>query len=284
MSSGKEPKLLLAHRWEDDLDPSGWWMSEKVDGVRALWDGGQFISRLGNPYLAPEWFTEQFPRTALDGELFCGRGKFQRTVSIVRRFDRSDDWKDVRYIVFDAPTLAAPFEERFAALGELLEACRSPYLTLHPQEMCRDVDHLRAELAQVEAQGGEGLMLRQPRSPYQPGRSWTLLKVKSFYDAEGRVVAHLEGTGKHMGRLGALMVEIRDGNRFKVGTGFTDQQRESPPAIGSLITFRYQELTDGGIPRFPSFVGERTDLAWEHLPAAAPRPARVKPSPATCRS
>ncbi len=284
-----EPRLLLAHRYQQDIDITGWWMSEKLDGVRAYWTGETFLSRLGNLYLAPEWFSDKFPSIPLDGELFCGRGAFQRTVSIVRRQDRSDDWRQVRYLVFDAPGLGGGFEERLRTIEELLAACSSSYLAAHPHQRCDGVAHLEQELAQVEAEGAEGLMLRQPGSPYQVGRSWTLLKVKSFHDAEGKVVAHLAGTGKHKGRLGALMLELPDGLRFKVGTGFTDQQRESPPAVGSIVTFRYQELTDAGVPRFPSFIGERHDVSWEQLTfeprrasptGGAPVRGRVLPVPA----
>jgi DNA ligase-1 len=97
-------------------------------------------------------------------------------------------------------------------------------------------------------------MLREPGSSYVAGRSATLLKVKSFHDADARVIGHQPGNGRHQGRLGALLVELANGTRFAVGTGFTDRQREQPPVIGATITFRYQELTDGGVPRFPSFV------------------------------
>ena len=120
------------------------------------------------------------------------------------------------------------------------------------QATCDGTDHLRKELARIESLGGEGLMLRQPGSLYEAGRSHTLLKVKRFHDAEARVIEHLPGAGRHKGRLGALLVELPGGTRFSVGTGFTDAQREKPPAIGSVITFRFQELTDGGVPRFPS--------------------------------
>src|SRR5439155_140546 len=57
------------------------------------------------------------------------------------------------------------------------------------------------------------------------------------------------------------LVELADGTRFSVGTGFSDAQRGRPPAVGGLITFRYQELSEGGVPRFPSFLGVRHDVA-----------------------
>ncbi len=111
---------------------------------------------------------------------------------------------------------------------------------------------MTVELDRIAALGGEGLMLREPGSRYEAGRSPTLLKVKRFHDAEARVIEHLPGTGRHRGRLGALLVAMPDGTTFSVGTGFTDAQRERPPEVGTLITFRFQELTDRGVPRFPS--------------------------------
>jgi DNA ligase-1 len=126
---------------------------------------------------------------------------------------------------------------------------------------CRSVEHLREELDRIDALGGEGLMLRQPGSRYEPGRSPTLLKVKRFHDAEAQVIEHQPGAGRHKGRLGALLVALPNGTTFSVGTGLTDAQRDNPPRLGSTITFRYQELSERGVPRFPSFVGVRSDAS-----------------------
>ncbi|XXF77556.1 DNA ligase [Myxococcaceae bacterium GXIMD 01537] len=263
----KAPPLLLAHSWENDVDLTDWWMSEKLDGVRAYWDGQRFFSRQGNPFLAPEWFTEKLPDFPLDGELFGGRQRFQRTVSVVRRQDRSDDWKELAFVIFDAPGLDSPFEQRLEHVRGYVEDVAPPYAEWLAHERCRGAEHLRQELARVEGLGGEGLMLRQPGSRYEAGRSHTLLKVKSFRDDEARVLGHVPGAGRHKGRMGALEVELRDGTRFNVGTGFSDAERESPPPVGAVITFRYQELSRDGVPRFPSYVGVRID--------AAPFPARA---------
>jgi DNA ligase 1 len=254
------PPLLLAERWDNTTDLSGWWMSEKLDGVRAYWDGKQFLSRQGNVYHAPEWFVKDLPNVPLDGELWIGRKAFQRTVSVVRRQDKNDLWNDVRFLVFDAPAAPGGFEERLRYLAEAIPASNNKFAKLHEHQSCGDVQCLRAELARIEALGGEGLMLRQPGSKYVAGRSTTLLKVKTFHDAEAIVMAHQPGAGKHKGRLGALLVRLADGAEFSVGTGFSDREREAPPPVGAVITFRYQELSQAGIPRFPSFVRVRTDL------------------------
>lgn len=271
-----EPPLLLAHKWEVEVDLTGWWLSEKLDGVRAYWDGTQFLSRLGNRFHAPEWFVEGLPSTPLDGELWGGRKLFQRTVGIVKRQDKSPLWRDLAYVVFDAPAHGGTFEERIAHCEATLGKQNHPHARVHAHEPCRGLDHLREELARVEALGGEGLMARKPHSRYEVGRSATLLKVKTFKDAEARVIGHVPGAGRHKGRLGALFVELADGTKFNVGTGFSDRERESPPAIGALITFRYQELSDGGVPRFPTYVCERIDARTPSLLAPEPRPQKTQ--------
>jgi DNA ligase-1 len=260
---GKAPPVLLAHAWENDVDLTGWWMSEKLDGVRAYWDGKRFLSRLGNVFHAPDWFLEGLPDVPLDGELWCGRKKFQRCVSIARRQDKSDEWRELSYVVFDAPAVDDVFEERIAFVQEHMRERLPKYARHHEHTRCKGIDHLKKELARVESLGGEGLMMRQPKSKYEVGRSSTLLKVKSFKDAEARVVDHVAGAGRHKGRLGALLVELKDGTRFSIGTGFSDAEREAPPDIGAIVTFRYQELSNAGVPRFPSYVGVRDDVAWE---------------------
>ncbi|MGE0607120.1 MAG: DNA ligase [Pirellulales bacterium] len=253
------PELLLAHSWDGAADLTGWWISEKLDGVRAWWDGKQFLSRQGNVFHSPAWFTAGLPDTPLDGELWLARKAFQRTVSIVRRQTGDELWRELKFRVFDMPAHGAPFEQRIAQVQACLRDLRTPFAEAVEQACCRDFDHLQGELSRIIELGGEGLMLRQPGSSYESGRSNTLLKIKQFFDTEAIVVRHQPGKGRHKGRLGALEVELPDGTRFSVGTGFSDAQRESPPPIGSQITFRYQELTDRGVPRFPSFVRCRTD-------------------------
>jgi DNA ligase-1 len=271
-AGGSAPPLLLAERWDGATDPAGWWLSEKLDGVRAYWDGNQLWSRLGNQFHTPDWFVEGLPKVPLDGELWLGRKQFQRAVSIVRRQDRTDLWNEIRYVVFDAPRMEEGFEARLGFVREALGAARAPFARTHDHERCRGLDHLRTELARLEALGGEGLMLRRPGSPYESGRSATLLKVKTFHDAEARVVGHQEGAGRHKGRLGALLVELPDGTRFAVGTGFSDAERAAPPTVGSVITFRYQELSEAGVPRFPSYVGIRAAAEPSSPPPNAASP------------
>jgi DNA ligase-1 len=258
-AKAKPPALLLAETWDGEQNITNWWCSEKLDGVRAYWDGSRFLSRQGNVYHAPSWFTSDLPPFPLDGELWLERKAFQRTVSIVRRHDQPREWRSIRYVIFDAPEAGGPFETRLQTCREHFEQFPALYVEVLAQEPCRGADHLREELARIEQLGGEGLMLRQPESRYEPRRSGTLLKVKTFHDAEAQVIGHQPGAGRHRGRLGALLVQLADGTQFAVGTGFSDRQRETPPAIGTRITFRYQEFTNRGVPRFPTFVRVRSD-------------------------
>lgn len=282
------PPVLLAHSWDSEADLSGWWMSEKLDGVRAYWDGTQFVSRLGNRYVAPDWFVAGLPDTPLDGELWVGRKQFQRTVSIVRRSDASELWREVKYLIFDAPDHGGVFEERVEFLSMHFESTSLEHVEVVSHQVCDSTEHLERELARIEGLGGEGLMLRRPQSRYEAGRSHSLLKVKSFHDAEARVIDHLPGTGRHQGRLGALRVVTPEGTEFRVGTGLSDAERDDPPAVGSVITYRYQELSNAGVPRFPSYIGIRHDFAWPESVAAledgapgASRPARQPARPAS---
>jgi DNA ligase-1 len=256
-AQAKAAPVLLAETWDGGLDPTGWWMSEKLDGLRAYWDGHRLISRLGNEFHAPDWFIKDLPDHPLDGELFLARKSFQKTTAIVRRQDKGDHWKQIKFLIFDAPAHGGAFEERL----KLIEALAvTTYAAAHPHVLCKSIDHLKDELARIEALGGEGLMLRQPQSMYVAGRSATLLKVKSFKDDEAVVIGHQPGAGRHKGRLGALLVRLASGKEFAIGTGFSDKERQTPPAVGSTVIFKYQELSDGGVPRFPSYSGVREEI------------------------
>jgi DNA ligase-1 len=114
-------------------------------------------------------------------------------------------------------------------------------------------------LDRVVAKGGEGLILHQASAPHLSGRSDYLMKLKPHQDMEAVVVDHIPGTGRLSGKMGALMVQLESGLKFKIGTGFTDEQRTNPPRIGEVITFRYQGLTKRGVPRFASFLRIRND-------------------------
>jgi DNA ligase 1 len=249
------PALMLAQVYEPGIAVSDFWVSEKLDGVRAYWDGGRLVTRRGHEIHAPAWFVTGFPAEPLDGELWLGRGRFEELSGTVRRLEPDDDaWRAVRYLVFDLPGRAQPFGERLALLDGLVRSANNPSLASVEQFRLPDHESLINRLAELAAQGGEGLMLHRDGSPYRGARSPDLLKVKPYQDAEARVIGHVPGKGKYLGMLGALEVEDESGRRFRIGTGFTDAQRRDPPPPGSRVTFKYRGLTGEGIPRFASFL------------------------------
>jgi len=257
--------LLLANKWDIETgpDPTGWWISEKLDGVRTYYDGKRMISRLGNPFTPPDWFLEKLPEdVTLDGELFGGRQEFQSTVSVVKTIN-SPHWKKITFQVFDIPSKAdEPFEDRIEFLKKLFGkdgSHASEFVVVVEHEQAKDRQHVLDKLKEVESLGGEGLMLRKPASVYEGRRSSTLLKIKTFYDAEAVVTGYVPGKGKHAGSTGALKCKMASGKTFNVGTGLSDKQRKNPPKVGAIISYRFQELTRDGVPRFPSYIGEAVD-------------------------
>jgi DNA ligase-1 len=259
-ASVEKPQLMLANICDPTMDPTGWWVSEKLDGVRGYWTGSQMVSRFGNIISVPAWFTSNFPDFPLDGELWIERGRFSEISGLIRRTDAGDQWQKVWYCIFDAPSDGLGFEKRMGKARQWFDAHGSSRVRVLAQERCQGKAHLETMLAKTESQGGEGLMLRRPGSLYTAGRSADLLKVKSFLDTEAKVVEHIGGSGKYTGKMGSIRVELPNGIRFAIGTGFTDKDRENPPPIGSTVTFKYKELNPSGVPRFAVFLRVRDDM------------------------
>ena len=255
------PPLLLANVYREDVALDRYWVSEKLDGVRAYWDGERLRSRKGNPINAPPWFVAHFPRVPLDGELWMGRGAFERLSGAVRR-QRPDDaqWREIRFMVFDLPSSPATFDRRLQRLREMFETAASPYVALVEQFRVSGRAELMERLDRVVAGGGEGLMLHKGSSLYAAGRSDDLLKLKTHEDAEAVVIGHLPGKGRLTGMLGALLVETPEGLRFRLGTGFSDEERRNPPPLGATVTYRHHGRTRNGVPRFASFLRIRDEI------------------------
>ena len=244
-----------------DIDPGPYLVSEKLDGVRALWDGQRLFFRSGLPISAPAPFLAQLPPVGLDGELWLARGQFETLVGTVRRAEPdAQAWAGVRFMAFDMPQAAGVFGQRVAALQVLEQRQARPAWAVVPQRAVATRAALQAWLEQVVAGGGEGLMLHRTNALWQGGRSEVLLKLKPQADAEAQVVGHVPGQGRHAGRLGALRLRTAQGIEFKLGTGFSDAQREQPPAVGSWVTYTYRGLTEAGVPRFAAFQRLRPNL------------------------
>ena len=256
------PALMLADVYRSGMPLEDYWVSEKYDGMRGYWDGKQLWTRGGERVAAPAWFTAPLPAVPMDGELWAGRGRFTDTVSTVRdQTPNEPAWRNIRFMVFDLPAQPGDFTARVAALRKLLPLTAAPWVLPVPQERATTHEDLQALLDKTVRMGGEGLMLHRGSSLYRGERTADLLKVKAYEDAEARVLAQVPGRGRHTGRMGALLVETPEGRRFKLGGGFSDAQREHPPAVGSWVSYRYNGTNPGGLPRFARFLRVREDLA-----------------------
>ena len=250
---------MLPQVYRPEVDIKGWWMSEKLDGVRAYWDGKALYSKNGVVFSPPPEFTAGFPPFPLEGELWGGRATFARTVSTVLQQHAHPGWLELKYAIFDVPGAAGSFRHRLKKAQGWVSEHHPAYMLLIPQTEVKDAAHLLHYLDEVVEGGGEGLIVRDPEGIYAPGRSATIFKVKHFEDAEATVVGHVAGNGRNQGRLGALRVHTSEGVEFKIGTGFTDMEREDPPPLGAVITYKYSGYYNSGIPRFPVYLRVRAD-------------------------
>lgn len=232
----------------ENLD--GWLLSEKLDGVKAYWTGREFLYKSGRKIVVPGWFARGLPAVPLDGELWLGRGRFDELVSVLQR-PGDPRWREVRYVVYDAIAAGVPFASRLESIPAAIATAR--YAVPHQHCPCKSLGHLRSELSRVLQLGGEGLCARDPRSA-DPD---TVVKIKPCQDAEGIVVGWTPG--KHADRIGALIVQIESGAEILIGAGLSNAEREEPPAIGAVITYRYRGLSKIGRPLQATY--------WRPLPA-----------------
>jgi DNA ligase-1 len=225
--------------------------------VRAIWDGKQLRFRSGRLIQAPAWFIAALPAHPLDGELWMGRRRFEALSAAVRRqIPDEAEWRQISYQIYELPEGSGSFSERLVTLRQSIAGSQAPWLQVLAQQRQRP----RRTAGAVEKnrqRGAEGLMLHQADAVWQTGRSDVLLKLKLHLDAEAVVIGHEPGRGKYQGLLGALLVQTPEGQRFRLGSGLSDAQRQSPPAIGSTVTYRYRDLNANGIPKFATFLRVR---------------------------
>lgn len=256
--------LTQASHYEYGTNIEDYWKSEKLDGIRAIWNGTQLTTRNGNVIHAPKWFIDPLPNYAVEGELWAGRGNFHIVQQTVLDKEPSDiSWKRIDFMLFDMPYAAGDYQKRYHNIRYLVDTLKSPYIKLVEHTPIQSEQELFHYLDNVSEQKGEGLMLRKITSRYQAGRSSDLLKMKKHQDAEGIVIGYKVGKGKYSGKMGALLIQLESGLQFYIGSGFTDEQRRQPPDIGSTITFRYNGYTQNGIPKFARYLRERPDYVSE---------------------
>lgn len=264
-AQAQTPEMILAKILPENVDVRDYWVSEKYDGVRGYWDGKQrqMYSRNGTVIALPNDFAAQLPDISLDGELWIGRGQFERVVSVVRDAQPDDSaWKQVKYMVFELPDSQnqyGDFTQRMARIERITQHINAPNIQAVKQWRVRDRAELLRQLDTITQAGGEGLMLHLASAPYQTGRSDALYKLKLRQYAEATVIGYVAGTGKYAGKVGSLRVRTENGREFNVGGGLNDALRAQPPAIGSVITYQFNGLTKKGQPRFPRFLRVRVD-------------------------
>lgn len=251
LSASSKPELFLLNKYSDDINVSSWYMSEKLDGVRAYWDGKKLISRQGNVFKAPAFFTKDFPRHELDGELWTKREDFSGTVSIVKKKNSDANWRKITYNVFEVPHAVGGLLQRLKQVKE------TRYIKIIKQIKVKDKKHLHEFKKSVEDKGGEGIVVRDGSLAYFVGRTNDALKVKSYLDDECVVVGYNKGQGKYEGMIGSLSCKLKNLKVIKIGSGLNDTQRATPPKIGAIITFKYYGLTSKGNPRFPIFLRKK---------------------------
>lgn len=249
----------------DGRDISGWVMSQKYDGVRAIWDGKKLKSRQGKEFCAPQSFISQLPPFSIDGELFAGRGSFEKAASITARCD--EDWGELTYLIFDAPEAKGDLPTRLAPLKDFLAKNQGSQIKIIEQIKIKSTKEAFAYLDKITADGGEGIVVRDPKAPYKDGRQSSIMKLKKFYDAECEVLS-IKPRKDDNSVVGS--VECRDmagKNTFKIGSGFgslkickTTALKENCLKTGDIITYKYQNLTKNAKPRFGVFLRKRTDL------------------------
>ena len=153
-----EPAILLAEVYRNGIDPADYLISEKLDGVRAIWDGQALRFRSGNPVHAPDWFVRGLPPTPLDGELWAGRGSFERLSGIVRKdVPIDEEWRTVRYMIFELPDAPGDFTTRAENIRRVTASANVPWLQAIAQFRIADRASLQHKL---EAHGIQTPLLK----------------------------------------------------------------------------------------------------------------------------
>ncbi|MFD2167715.1 DNA ligase [Thalassotalea euphylliae] len=247
--------LQLAKKYQPGVDVRDYWVSEKLDGVRGYWDGTTMYTKRGRTITLPAFFTKDWPKSPLEGELWIDRGKFEQVSAVVRKkYAKDFEWQSIKFMLFDVPRHPGNFTERINVMKATVLQANNRHLQMIEQYRVKDNALLDSWLLATVEAGGEGLMLHKANALYEVGRTNNIVKLKPFFDAEAQVIAHLPGKGKYTDKMGALVVQNSDGYTFKIGSGFNDNERINPPPIGSIITYKYSGKTSKGVPRFASFL------------------------------
>mgnify|MGYP006121198543 CR=1 FL=1 len=262
----------------------GYWMSEKLDGVRGYWDGtSSFWSRNGINFKVPAEVAAQMPLgKPLDGEFWMGRCTFQQMNGFLKRKGTlADEWaaRKVKFMVFDAPFEEGAYETRMASAKSHIGT--NAFVQVVHSVKVDSEQQMQDKLKEVTEAGGEGLMLREPIGVYRPDRSCDLLKVVRRMNTEAIVIGHNAGDQAEASKrppAASLRCRLRSGKEFSVGSGMIETERWKPPAVGAIITLQYKGLTDAGKPRQPTYKGicSRVDVDASQFTTIDPQDAETE--------
>jgi len=233
---------------------NNYYISEKLDGIRAYWNTKELLTKNGNKIFAPKWFTKNFPPFELDGELFTKRNDFENIQSIVLSQEEAKEWENITYNTFEVPNQKGDFKARLNFLQKWLDKNPNKFIKIIPQQKINNKDELNSFLDEVLAKNGEGVILKNYKLEYFTGRSENTLKVKKFLDDEAEVISQ---NFREDGTLKSLKVKLKNGVKFNLGNGFKNSDRLNPPKVGDIITFKYYGLTKNKKPKFASFLRVR---------------------------
>ncbi len=251
--------LQKAKTYSEQYDIKGWLMSEKLDGIRAYWDGKKMLSKNGNIIHTPSWFIKDFPKFKLDGELWTKRGDFENIQSIVLDKNPSKHWKNITYNIFELPGEKGDFFKRLEKINSWQKLNNNKYIKIIEQIECKNKKHLDKYLGKMITLNAEGVMIKNPNLEYFVGRSSNILKVKKFLDKEAKVIGinyHKDSKGLNI-KFKSLVLKLENNIVFNLGNGFTKKERTDHPKIGDIVTFKYYSLTKFGKPKFASFLRVR---------------------------
>ncbi len=242
---------MLANKYKNQCI-NGWLVSEKFDGIRAVFFDGDFYSRNGLHFKAPKSFTDLLPKNIiLDGELWLGRGMLQEMAGIAR--SHHGDWSQVKFAIFDIVE-GGKFIERYK---HLLRIALPDHSFVVKQSKVKSNVELQMINDGILSNAGEGVIVRSPTARYSIGRRTnSMLKVKREDTAEAFLLRTEKGKGKNAGRVGTFVCKWND-QEIRLGAGIPDALREMPPAIGESLTFAFSGMTKGGAPREARFTAVR---------------------------
>lgn len=240
----------------------------KYDGVRCMVsidsDGVHIISRKGKVYRIPHlerWAKENPSMLPLDGELYCHKElTFQQITSAVKKL--SGITGKIKYVVYDKPIEDVDNRQRWSILcNDFKSISRDAPVYLSPAIICNNMAETTDYLKKCHREGYEGIIIRNFDGEYEFGfRSDSLIKMKPFMDGEFKIINVVEAKGRDAGT--AIFVCECSGGIFRVKPQGTrelrsEYWRDAKKLIGKMVTVKYQELSDSGIPRFPTAIAIR---------------------------